>query len=139
MAAYLLQARVPELLRQRAFGRFWAAQTVSYLGDQVTVLALPLVAVLALDARTAEVGYLAAAATLPSLLLGIHAGDWIDRLGRRRLVLVSADVTRALLLASVPISYALGLLSMQLLYTVAALTGAAVVLFNVGAASIIPA
>jgi MFS family permease len=139
MVASLLRARVPELLRQRAFGRLWAAQTVSYLGDQVTVIALPFVAVLALHATTTEVGCLAAAATLPSLLLGVHAGDWVDRLGRHRLVLVSADMTRALLLASVPITYALGVLSMQLLYTIAALTGAAAVLFNVGAASIIPA
>jgi MFS family permease len=132
-------ARRPELLRQRAFGRLWAALTVSYLGDQVTVIALPFVAVLALDATTAQVAYLATAGTLPLLLMGIHAGDWVDRVGRRRLVLVSADVARALLLGSIPIAYALGRLGMAQLYAVAALTGAAAVMFNVGAASIIPA
>jgi hypothetical protein len=43
-------------LGRLAFRRFWTAQTVSYLGDQVTIVALPLVAVLALDATAAEMG-----------------------------------------------------------------------------------
>ena len=121
------------------FRRFWSAQSISYLGDQVTLIALPLVAVLAVHATTAEVGYLATASMLPMFVLGIHACHWVDRARRRRLVLVSADLARVLLLASVPVADALGGLSMAQLYCVAALSGAAAVLFDVGAASVVPA
>ena len=130
---------MPELLRQPRFRRFWTAQSISYLGDQVTLIALPLVAVLAVHATTAEVGYLATAAMVPMLVLGIHACDWVDRAGRGRLVLVSADAARVLLLASIPAAGALGVLSMAQLYCVAALSGVAAVLFDVGAASVAPA
>jgi MFS family permease len=138
MAPHLL-ARVPEPLRSRGFRRFWSAQTISYLGDQVTLLALPLAAVLALHATTAQVGYLAMVATLPPLVIGMHAGAWVDRFRRRRLILVSADLTRAVLLTSIPVAYLLDRLSMIQLYGVAALVGVATVLFNVSAASVIPA
>jgi hypothetical protein len=134
-----LVVRVPELLRQPSFRRFWTAQSISYLEDQVTLIALPLVAVPAVHATTAEVGHLATAAMLPMLVLGVHAGDWVDRAGRRRLVLVSADAARVLLLASIPVADALGVLNMVQLYCVAALSGVAAVLFDVGAASVVPA
>src|ERR1700691_3312740 len=104
MAAAQLPARRLALLGQRDFRRFWTAQSVSYLGDQVTLIALPLAAVLAVHATTAQVGYLATAATLPMLLFGVHAGGWVDRCRRRRPVLVSADLARALLLASIPVA-----------------------------------
>jgi MFS family permease len=133
-----LGPRVPELLRHQAFRRYWTAQTVSYMGDQVTLIALPLVAVLALHASAAQVGFLATAATLAPLLIGLHAGDWVDRVSRPRPVLIFADVARALLLASVPLTYAFGRLGMVQLYAIALLMGAAGVLFNVSAASVIP-
>lgn len=137
-AAQLLTRRIP-LLGQRDFRRFLTAQSVSYLGDQVTLIALPLAAVLAVHATTAQIGYLATAATLPMLLFGVHAGGWVDRCRRRRPLLVSADLTRALLLASIPAAYALGALSMAQLYVVAAGAGTAAVLFDVSAATVIPA
>ena len=56
---------VSPLLRQREFSRFWGAQTVSLFGDQITLLALPLTAVLVLDAHAAQMGYLTAAELLP--------------------------------------------------------------------------
>ena len=139
MAAAQLPARRLALLGQRDFRRFWTAQSVSYLGDQVTLIALPLAAVLAVHATTAQVGYLATAATLPMLLFGVHAGGWVDRCRRRRPVLVSADLARALLLASIPVAYALGALSMPQLYAVAAVAGTAAVLFDVSAATVVPA
>lgn len=103
------------------------------------MIALPLVAVLAVHATTAQIGYLATAATLPMLLFGVHAGSWVDRCRRRGRVLVSADLTRALLLASIPVAYALGALSMAQLYAVATVAGTAAVLFDVSAASVVPA
>ena len=71
------------LLRRFDFRQLFVADTISQVGTQVTLLALPLVAVLALDATEFEVGMLAAAESLPFLLLGLPAGAWVDRLRRR--------------------------------------------------------
>lgn len=65
--------RVPRLLRQAAFRRYWSAQTVSLFGDQITMLAVPLLAVLAFGAGPAEMGYLTAASLLPNLFFSLPA------------------------------------------------------------------
>lgn len=122
----------PALLRAHpGFRRFWTGQTVSLIGDQISLIALPLVAVLSLDATPAQMGYLTAAALLPALLFSLHAGAWVDRRGRRRRTMIFTDLGRAALLALVPLGAALGLLSMPALYVVAFLTGALGVLFMV--------
>jgi MFS family permease len=126
-------------LARLAFRRYWSAQTVSYLGDQVTIVALPLVAVLALDAGPAEMGLLTAAATLPNLLFSLHAGALADRRGRRRRTMIVTDVLRAALLASVPVAYWLDALTLAHLYAVAFLAGSLAVLFAVCANSLFAA
>ncbi len=128
---------VPRLLREgRVFRSYWGAHTVSLFGDQVTLLAVPLVAVLTLDASAAEMGYLGAVALLPNLLFALHAGAWADRFGRRRHTMIAADLGRAALLASVPLAYAFGALTFAQLYVVAFLAGTLSVLFNVSDASL---
>ena len=52
---------LPKPLRDLAFRRFWFGQTISLFGDQITLLALPLAAVLVLHAGPAQMGYLGAA------------------------------------------------------------------------------
>ena len=127
-----LRARlVPPLLGDLPFRRFWAAQTISFFGDQVNWIALPLVAVLALDAGPGQMGLLAAVGTLPNLLFSLHAGALVDRRGRRRETMIWADWGRAALLATVPVAYWLGVLTMAQLYVVAFLTGALTVAFFV--------
>jgi hypothetical protein len=70
---------VPVLLRDRVFRRYWSASTISDFGDQVSGIALPLAAVIALHAGAAQMGYLTALEWLPSLLFGLPAGAWVDR------------------------------------------------------------
>ncbi|HEX8918594.1 MAG TPA: MFS transporter [Chloroflexota bacterium] len=123
--------RLPQLLYDRIFRRFWLGQTVSLFGDQVSLFAIPLVAVLILHAQPAEMGYLTAAGVLPSLLFSLHAGAWIDRRGRRRHTMLASDLARAALLTTVPIAYALGLLSLMQLYIVTFIIGFFDVLFFV--------
>jgi MFS family permease len=124
--------RAPTLLREnRDFRRFWAGQSVSLFGDQITELAVPLTGVLVLHAGPAEMGYLTAANLAPYLLFALHAGAWVDRRGRRRQVMLAADVGRAVLLLSVPIAYGLDLLTLGQLYVVAFLTGSLSVFFFV--------
>ena len=102
------------------------------------MLALPLTAILTLDATPAQLGILTAAATLPSLLVSLPAGAWVDHL-RRRPVLIGADLGRALLLGSIPLAAVLGLLRIEYLYLVAALASALTVCFDVAADSYLPA
>ncbi|MEV6522257.1 MFS transporter [Longispora sp. NPDC051575] len=121
----------PRLLRDTPFRRYWSAQTVSLVGDQISYLALPLVAVLGVGAGPVEMGYLTAAALLPNLLFSLLAGAWIDRYPHRRRLMVLADLGRAALLATVPAAYLLDALTLPQLYVVAFLSGTLAVVFEV--------
>jgi len=125
------------LWRQPDFLKLWAGQSVSLLGTQVTLIALPLTAVLTLNAAATEMGLLAAVQWLPYLLVGLPAGAWIDRL-RRRPIMIWADVARALLLATIPLAAWLGVLSLPHLIGVGFLVGLAGVFFNVAQGSYLP-
>ncbi|HET8528893.1 MAG TPA: MFS transporter [Gaiellaceae bacterium] len=123
---------IPALLRQsERFRWFWLGQTVSLFGDQITLLALPLAAVLILDANAATMGYLFAAGLAPNLIFALHAGAFVDRRGRRRATMIVTDLGRAAVLGSVPVAYALGVLTLAQLYAVAFLEGTLSVLFYV--------
>jgi MFS family permease len=121
----------PPLLRQPEFLKLWAAQSISQIGDQITYLALPLVAVLTLDASAALMGFLVAAELMPHLLFSLFAGVWIERSRRRRRLMIVADLARALLLASVPLAAAFDVLSFPQLYVVAFAAGTFAVLFDI--------
>jgi MFS family permease len=128
---------IPALLREnRPFGVYFAGQAVSLVGDQVSLIALPLVAVLVLHATPAEMGYLTTAALVPNLLFSLHAGAMIDRRGRRRQTMIVADLVRAALLATIPVAYAFGALTFGQLYAVGFLIGTFSVLFNVSASTL---
>ena len=123
--------RLPALLRERPFRRYWSAQTISMFGDQISAVAVPYTGILALHADAAEMGYLTAAIWLPSLLFAVHAGAWADRRGHRRRLMIVADLGRAALLATVPVAAALHLLTLARLYLVAFAVGSLSVLFTV--------
>lgn len=128
---------IPYLLRQPgAFRVFWVGQTVSLLGDAVDMIAIPLTAVIILHATAFQMGLLTAAAWLPYVILGIHAGAWADRWGRRRQVMIAADLGRAVLLATIPAAFVLHLLTLAQLYTIVLLTGSLSVFFGVSNATL---
>src|SRR5579863_2303862 len=95
------------LWRHPNFLKLWAGSTVSLFGSQITLLALPFTAVLLLHATATQMSLLVMAQTLPTLLIGLFAGVWVDRLLRRPL-LILADVGRALVLGSLPIMALIG-------------------------------
>ncbi|ALC29384.1 MULTISPECIES: MFS transporter [Streptomyces] len=138
MATQLLD-RLPGLLRQATFRRFWAAQTVSFLGDQVSTIAIPLTAVLALDASAAQMGFLGALASLPNLIFSLHAGGLVDRYGQLKRMMILCDVGRALILLTVPVAYLLGTLTLTQLWIVAFATGSLAMLFNISSYSLFAA
>ena len=129
-------AAAPRLRRQPEFLKLWAGQTISVFGDAITTLALPLVAVLTLDASAAQMGLLGAAGLAPHLLLSLTAGAWIDRRARRRRILVIADLGRAALLATIPLAWVLGALTLAQLFAVSFLVGVLTVFFDLAYSSL---
>ncbi len=125
------------LWQHRDFLRFWGAQSVSHVGSQVSALALPLIAALALHASPFEVGVLAAASQAPMLLVGLFAGAWVDR-RHRRPVMMLADLGRAAVLLVIPVAAIFDALRMELLYVVAFVAGTLTVFFDVSYMSYIP-
>jgi MFS family permease len=123
---------IPPLLREnRDFRRLFAADAISLIGDQITLIALPLTAVLVLDAGAAEMGYLVAAGLLPYLFFSLHAGAWVDRSGGRRRKMIASDLGRALIVATVPLAYALDVLTIEQLLVTEFLVGSLAVVFRV--------
>jgi MFS family permease len=127
----------PSLWRDRDFRRFWIGQGVSSIGDEVSALALPLVAVIVLGATATEMGIITALGYLPFLLVGLQAGVWVDRMRRRR-ILIWADLVQAALLLTVPAAAILGLLRIEQLYVLALLIGAINVVASVAQQSFLP-
>jgi MFS family permease len=125
------------LLRDHDFRGLFASTTVSQFGQQVTLLALPLVAVLALDASEFQVGLLFAFTTAAFLLVGLPAGAWVDRMRRRRVLIVS-DLARAALLVTIPVAWWTDLLTLWQLYVVALASGVFTVFFDVAYQSYLP-
>jgi MFS family permease len=125
-----VEATTPaSLWHNRAFRSLWAAQAVSQFGDRVTELALPLIAVVVLQATPSEVAFVTAAVWLPNLL-GMLLGAWVDHRQHKRRLLVVADILRAVVLLSLPVAYLFDAVSLGHLYAVALLIGAGEVLFN---------
>ena len=125
------------LWRHRDFMKLWTGQTISQLGDEVTQLAIPLVAALTLEVSPFEFGLLAVLQFLPFILLTIPAGVWVDRM-RRRPILIGANVGRAVLLTSIPVAFLAGWLTLWQLYVVAFAVGCLEVFFDVAYQSYLP-
>lgn len=125
------------ILRNRNFQYLWAGQTVSAIGDQMTGLALPVLAVSMLAATEWQIGMMNAAGMSMFLLIGLPAGAWVDRWIKRR-VMILADVVRMLVVISVPLAWWAGILNMTFLIVGAAVISAANVFFDVAYQSVLP-
>lgn len=120
-----------------AFGRLLTAATFSLLGLRIMALAMPLVAVVALEASPFMVSVVAAAQTVAFLLFGLPAGALVDRLQRRH-VLVFCDFARAAALVTVPLAWWLGVLSIGHLIVIAFTVGVLTMLFDVANQTYLP-
>ncbi len=127
----------PSLWRQGNFMKLWTGQTISQFGDEITLLALPFVAILTLGAGAIEMGILGVVRFLPWIIFTLPAGVWVDRM-RRRPILIGADIARAALLASIPIAFLGGWLTMLQVYIVSFLAGTLEVFFDVAYQSYLP-
>jgi MFS family permease len=125
------------LWRHPDFLKLWAGQTISVLGSEVTVLALPTIAILQLHAAAAQVGLLAGLQRLAFPVLALFAGVFVDRL-RRRPLMIAADSLRAIAVLSVPLVAAVGALTLLQLYAVALVLGIGTVLFDIAYLAYLP-
>jgi MFS family permease len=119
------------------FRRLWIGETVSQFGSAVSMLALPLVAILVLHASTFEVGLLGTFESLAFLLVGLPAGAWVDRM-RFRWVLITNDILRFVALGSIPLAQLLGALTIGQMYVVALVVSVCTVFFDVAYQSYLP-
>jgi len=126
------------LWRHPEFVKLWAGETISRFGSEISQLAIPLTAALVLNASPSQMGLLGAFEFAPFLLLSLFAGVWVDRLRRRR-ILILADIGRALLLGTIPATALLGVLRIEQLYVVGLLTGVLTVFFDVAYQAYLPA
>jgi MFS family permease len=131
------QPRLSGLWRHSDFRKLWTAHTIAQFGTQITFLAMPLTAILILDATAAQMGLLMAAMTLPALLIGLFVGVWVDRLQRRAL-LIASDIGRAILLVVVPLLAWFDLLRIEHLYVLAFLFGSLTLVFDIAYRSYLP-
>ena len=125
------------LWRDGNFLTMWSGQALSQFGAQIAELAIPVLAVLLLNATEFQVGVLSAAQVAAFLLVGLPAGAWIDRM-RKRHVMIAADLVRAAALALVPLLWIAGVLQIWHLVAIAAVVGIATVFFDVSYQSIVP-
>ncbi|MFI0718370.1 MFS transporter [Streptomyces sp. NPDC021224] len=125
------------LFRHRDFALLWAGQTVSEVGSQISVLALPLVAVVVLGASAWQVGLLSAAGTCAYLLVALPAGAIVDRV-RKRPLMLGCNLGLLVVMGSVPVAHACGVLTLGQLYGVEFADGVLSVFFVVAYQSLVP-
>jgi predicted MFS family arabinose efflux permease len=125
------------LFRHHDFRQLFLAKATSSVGTQLTVLAMPVLAVKVLHADEFEMGLLGTFEFLAFLLVGLPAGAWVDRWRRKR-VLVANDLIRAVALGSLPLAWWLGWLSLAQLLLVALVVGTCTVFFDVADQSYLP-
>lgn len=122
----------------RPFTIFWTGQTVSMVGDQLTLFVVPTLMIFALDASAFQVGLVGMAQYLGIPLLGPVAGVLIDRWDKRR-TLIGCDLIRLVAVIAIPLAYWFGVLSTPLLFACVAAVSGATIFFTVGYLVAVPA
>jgi MFS family permease len=131
------RANVPARSRFGAeFWKFLLGQTVSNVGSSFTIFVLPLL-VFKLTGSAFNLALVASAEYLPYLLFGLIIGAWVDRVDRRRLMILT-DIAQALVISSIPLLGALGLLSVWWIYAVGFVSSTLWIFFNTAEFAAVP-
>ena len=129
--------RRPSVLRNRDFSLVWGGESISLLGSEISVIALPSLAVLVFGEGALGVGLLIALQWIPFVLLAPVMGVLTDRLNRRMMMQV-ANIARFVILGSLPLLWALDGLTIQHLYVAAVLKGIFDVVFQLAYQAYLP-
>ncbi|GHI86175.1 MFS transporter [Streptomyces xanthophaeus] len=125
----------PSLGRNKDFNVFWLGQALSVLGGSVSLLALPLL-VLHATGSLVQLGLVTVVSGATGIVTGVFAGYVVDRVDRRRLMIV-CDLARGLLLGSVPLLWLAGS-GIWPLYVLTALVTVLKTLFDVAYVTAVP-
>ncbi len=125
------------LFRHHDFRQLFFGDTISQVGTQLSIVALPVLAVQVLHADEFEMGVLTTFEFLAFLVIGLPAGAWVDRWRKQR-VLIANDLIRAAALASLPLMWVLDLLTIWQMFVVALVIGVSTVFFDVAYQSYLP-
>jgi MFS family permease len=128
MASGVTERQRGGLWGHRDFMKLWGGQSASLIGAEVTVVAIPFIAIELLDATAGQIGIMVALARLPSVLY-LFAGAWTDRT-RRKPILVWTDFGRAAMLLTIPVLFLFDALSLAWLFVVVLVVGVLRVLFE---------
>lgn len=124
------------LWRDWNFNTFWAGQTFDALGDSLVMIAIPLL-VLEATGSVAQMGLVTATIGIGNLISGITSGSIVDRVNRRKLLVV-CDTLRALFYSIIPLSFWLGGPAIWLIYIIAGVTAYLTTAFMITYTSVIP-
>ena len=131
------RANVPARSRFSAeFWKFLLGQTVSNVGSSFTIFVLPLL-VFKLTGSALNLALVASAEYIPYLLFGLIIGAWVDRVDRRRLMILT-DIAQALVISSIPLLATLGLLSVWWIYAVGFVSSTLWIFFNTAEFAAVP-
>lgn len=128
--------RVVDRRWSAAFAQYWTSATVSYLGDGIRFVAVPLLAV-ALSSSPVEVAGVAAAGSLPWLLFGLPAGVVVDRIDRLR-TMRSLQLARAVVMFATVYSVVAHAVSIPLLAVLIFLLSAIEVVYDIASHAVLP-
>jgi MFS family permease len=120
----------------RDFAKFWTGQTISNLGSSFTQWAVPLL-VFQLTHSAVNLGVAVAATFLPYLLFGLPLGAWMDRVDRKR-AMILLDSINALVIFSIPLVAQFGHLNVWLIYAVTFVQSTVAIAFAAGEFAAIP-
>ncbi len=123
--------------RDSRFLRFWSSQTISHLGLQNTMMALPLLAVMFLQATPLQMGILRSLEYAPFLLFGLFAGVWADYWPKRKLLII-LDFLRAAVLLSIPILFLAGSMRMGHVWIIGFTAGVLSTFYAIISQSVLP-
>ena len=127
---------LPPLRRNRDFMLLWTGQVVSTVGSRASGVAFPLL-VLTQTGSPSKAGLVGFAATLPFPILFLVAGIVVDRVDRKRLLLVS-EAARALAFASLVAAFALDRVTLGHILAVAFVEGTFFVFFRLAESAALP-
>ena len=126
----------PSIFASPAFRKYYAGQTLSYLGDGLRLISIPLLAY-QITHSALSTGGAFICEIAPFSLFSLIGGSLADRLDRRKLM-ISADAVRFLVMAAIAIAYAFHVLTLPMIYCGLVVISTAAALFMGGQSSSIP-
>ncbi|HTA39958.1 MAG TPA: MFS transporter [Candidatus Acidoferrales bacterium] len=131
-----MTTRRPSIFASRAFRQYYAGQTLSYLGDGLRMISIPLLAY-HITHSALSTGGAFICEIAPFSLFSLIGGSFADRLDRKKLM-IAADALRFSIMAAFAVTFAFHVLTLPMIYGGLILISSAAAFFMGGQSSSIP-